>query len=68
MIKRKRNIETICAKMGWTTPCFCDCGAKGYLTWKDSSQEEVLEIEKKTGVKCSLTIAGRIIVPYFEGK
>lgn len=65
MITKKRNIELICKAMNWTPPTFCDAGAKGYLTWKKSTLNEIQEIEQKTGIKCSLTHNNRIIVPYY---
>lgn len=65
MIKRKRNIETICEKMGWRRPMFCDSGANGYLTWKKLTQEDVDEIKVKTGINCTLTHTNRLVVPYY---
>lgn len=65
MITKKRNIELICKAMNWNRPTFCDAGAKGYLTWKKSTLNEIQEIEQKTGIKCSLTYNNRIVVPYY---
>ena len=67
MITKKRNIELICKAMGWNPPMFCDSGANGYLTWKNSTQEEIDEIKAKTGIVCKLTNNdnSRIVVPYY---
>jgi len=68
MILKKRNVEIICNVMDWYEPIFCDGGANGYLTWKNCTQEEVKEIEEKTGIKCHLTKYNRLVVPYYVEK
>jgi hypothetical protein len=75
----KANVRKVCDYMDWNMPTFCDRGAHGYICkWGgrsmvsrkgiDEANKVIDEIEKGTGIKCSLTRSGKLIIPYAKAE
>lgn len=74
---KKLNVYIVCDYMDWNLPTFADKSANGYICkWggrsavdrhgKDYIQEQLDKVYEGTGILCSITRSGNILIPYYD--
>ena len=74
---KKLNVYIVCDYMNWNLPTFADIGAHGYICkWGgktqvqrygvDEVQKDLDKVYNGTGIKCSITKSGKILIPFYE--
>lgn len=75
---KKLNVYIVCDYMDWNLPTFADIGANGYMCkWGgrtqvsrygvDAVQKDLDKIYDGTGIRCSISKSGKIVIPFYEG-
>lgn len=73
--KAKRNVATVCKCMGWPKPTYTDSSTNGYICkWGIGpfvkqfgirySYQAISKIYQETGINCTLTSSGNLVIPY----